>query len=153
MTVFSQIPAVPYLLPYLLHQTHLWCKTCITNITFEGFYPLWAVLSVHYSSFFPKSISANTAFERLLSLMNWCHMATHLPFLCKTCITNITIERLFLHELILVQEADKQFEPFDDKNAIGVKLWSSFFLCSMLVPPWKPSVFNKNWSFFKRPMI
>ena len=48
-------------------------------------------------------------------------MATHLPFLCKTCITNITIERLFLHELILVQEGDEKFEPLDDKNAIKVK--------------------------------
>ena len=49
-------------------------------------------------------------------------MATHLPFLCTTCITNITIERLFLHELILVQEADEKFEAFIDKNAIGLKL-------------------------------
>ena len=61
------------------------------------------------------------------------HMATHLPFLCKTCIANITIERLFLHELILVQEADKKFEPFNDHNAIGVKFWSFMFLCYILV--------------------
>ena len=100
-----------------------------------------------------ESSSANNAFERLLSFMNWCHMATHLPFLCKTCIANITIERLFLHELILVQEADKKFEPFNDHNAIGVKFWSFMFLCYMLVQSWKPSVLNKNWSFFKRLMI
>jgi hypothetical protein len=29
---------------------------------------------------------------------------------------------LFLHELILVQKADEKFEPFDDKNAIALKL-------------------------------
>ena len=39
---------------------------------------------------------------------------------------------LFLHELILIQEADEKFEPFDDKNAIGVKFWSFMFLCSTL---------------------
>ena len=151
MTVFSQIPAVPYLLPYLLHQTHLWCKTCITNITFEGFYPLWAVLSVHIIQvcLSCESSSANNAFERLLSFMNWCHMTTHLAFLCKTCIANITIERLFLHELILVQEADKKFEPFNDHNAIGVKFWSFMFLCYMLVQSWKPSVLNKTEAFSK----
>ena len=43
-----------------------------------------------------KSSSANTAFERLVSYMNWCHMSrSQLSFLCKACITNITIERLF----------------------------------------------------------
>ena len=71
-------------------ETDLWCKACITNITFEGFYPLWAVLCV------------------LLSFMNWCQIFTHLPFLCEACITNITIERPFLHELILVQAADEK---------------------------------------------
>ena len=62
-------------------------------------------------------------------------MSSHLPFLCKACITNITIERLFLHELILVQEADEKFEPFDDKNATEVKYWSFMLLCYMLVQP------------------
>ena len=96
-----------------------------------------------------KPSSANTALGRLFSFMNWCHMSTHLPFLCKACITNITIERLFLHELLLVQETDEKFEPFNDKNAIGVTFWSFMILCHMLVQPWKPSVLNKNWSFFK----
>ena len=100
-----------------------------------------------------KSSTANTALERLLSFMNWCHMSIYLPFLCKPCITNITIERLFLHELILFQEADEKFELFGDKNATWVKFWSFMFLCYMLVQPWKPSVLNKNWSFFKRLMI
>ena len=71
-------------------------------------------------------------------------MATHLPFLLKTCITNITIERLFLHDLTLVQEADEKLKPFDDKNAIGLKFWSFMFLCYMLLQPGKPSVINKN---------
>ena len=46
-------------------------------------------------------------------------MSIETDFLSKGCITNTTIEKPFLHELILVQEADEKFELFNDKNAIG----------------------------------
>ena len=87
------------------------------------------------------------------------HMSSsHLPFLCKACITNITIERPFLPEMILVQEAHEKFEPFDDKNAIRVKFWSFMFLCYIQVQPWKasdkkPEAVWKDWWFRKASVL
>ena len=42
-------------------------------------------------------------------------MSIETDFLSKGCITNTTIEKPFLHELILVQEADEKFEPLMTK--------------------------------------
>jgi hypothetical protein len=97
-----------------------------------------------------KFNSANNSLK-VFSFMNWCHMSTQVLCLCKACIANIIIERLFPHELIVCVHGDFRFMlylwykklysfkgHFENENMFSFSKW---------VLEW--AFVSKMWFFFE----